>query len=167
MQNPPPVATLLAEFIHFGTAVPQALANPEIDWQQRPTPDQWSLTEVICHLRDVEREVHQPRFQALLAKEDAFVPGATPDEWAAQRDYQAQDGQAALFAFVQARTATADLLQNLDDSLWQRTGNHAFFGQTTMHELLYLAVQHDRIHWQQITDLIPAGSTGRSLDAVG
>ncbi|MFH1523682.1 MAG: HAD family hydrolase, partial [Chloroflexota bacterium] len=26
-------------------------------WQHKPAPDEWSLTEIACHLRDVEREV--------------------------------------------------------------------------------------------------------------
>jgi hypothetical protein len=133
------------------------LAAADIDWQQRPDVDHWSLTEVICHLRDVEREVHQPRFRALLARDDAFLPGMTPDEWAEQRGYQGQNGPEALLNFVGARRETADLLTPIDASLWQRSGNHAFFGQTTMHELLYLVVQHDRVHWQQIIRLLPAG----------
>jgi hypothetical protein len=153
MQNPPPVSMLFVELLGFSLSVQQALALAKIDWQQRPSPDQWSLTEVICHLRDVEREVHQPRFQTLLAKEDAFLPGMTPDEWAKERGYQAQNGRDALKDFVRARGETAELLTNIDDALWQRSGNHAFFGQTTMHELLYLVVQHDRVHWQQIIRL--------------
>ena len=154
MQNPPPISDLLAELRRFGTAVQQTLTSEPVDWQRRPTSAQWSLTEVLCHLRDVEREIHQARFQALLAKDDAFMPGATPDDWSEQRNYQEQDGRQALSDFVRARQETADLLQNVDMTIWQRSGNHAFFGQTTMHELLYLVVQHDRVHWQQIMLLL-------------
>ena len=154
MQNPPPISDLLAELVRFATAVQQTADNKNIDWQQRPTIAQWSLTEVMCHLRDVEREVHQTRFRALLAKDEAFLAGATPDDWAEERGYGEQNGRQALADFVAARQETADLLQTLDDNMWQRSGNHAFFGQTTMHELLYLIVQHDRVHWQQITRLI-------------
>lgn len=154
MQNPPPISDLLAELRRFGTAVQQTLTSESFDWQRRPTSAQWSLTEVVCHLRDVEREIHQARFQALLAKDDAFMSGATPDDWSVQRSYQQQNGRQALSDFVKARQETAALLQNVDMTIWQRSGNHAFFGQTTMHELLYLVVQHDRVHWQQIMLLV-------------
>lgn len=154
MQNPPPIPDLLAELVRFGPAVQQALRGFNIAWQQRSIPEHWSLTEVVCHLRDVEREIHQARFQALLTKDDTFMSGATPDDWAVQRNYQAQDGRLALTDFVKARAETAELLQNLPSEMWQRSGNHAFFGQTTMHELLYLVVQHDRVHWQQIQRLL-------------
>jgi hypothetical protein len=152
MQNPPPIPDLLAELAHFATAVQQSLGAEPIDWQRRSAPGQWSLTEVICHLRDVEQEVHQARFRALLAKDDAFLAGATPDEWAEERSYQQQNGRQALIDFVRARQETADLLQRLEEPIWQRSGNHAFFGRTTMHELLYLVVQHDRVHWRQIRE---------------
>ena len=155
MQNPPPVDILLADLIRFSTAVQYALTAPEIEWLTRADPAHWSLTEVVCHLRDVEKEVHQPRFQAMLTKEDAFLVGMTPDDWAEARDYQQQDGRLALANFIKEREETAALLRNLEASLWQRTGNHAFFGQTTIHELLYLVVQHDRVHWQQIMRLLP------------
>ncbi len=154
MQNPPAIPDLLAELVAFSVAVQQSLADERINWQQRPALGQWSLTEVMCHLRDVEQEVHQARFQTLLQNNGDFIAGATPDDWAAERNYQAQNGRLALSDFVRARQRTADLLQNIDANMWQRSGNHAFFGQTTMHELLYLVVQHDRVHWQQISQLV-------------
>ena len=154
MQNPPPIPELLAELARFSTVVQQTLTAENIDWQRRQQPRQWSLTEVMCHLRDVEREVHQARFQTLLVRDGAFLAGAISDDWAEERDYQRQNGRQALTDFLAARRETVELLQNLDDALWQRQGNHAFFGQTTMHELLYLVVQHDRGHGQQITELV-------------
>ena len=154
MLNPPPIPELWAELVQFGTAVQKTLIPEDINWQRRPAPGQWSLTEVMCHLRDVEREVHQVRFRALLTKNDVFLAGVKSDDWAEQRGYWQQNGRQALIDFVTARGETADLLQNLDETLWQRSGNHAFFGQTTMHELLFLVVRHDRTHWQQLSRLV-------------
>lgn len=156
MQEPPPVSALLVELADFAARIQQALAPDEIDWQWRPAEDEWSLTEVACHLRDVEREVHQPRFRDLIASDNAFLPGATSDEWVAQRQYQRQDGRLALEDFVTARSQTVALLDGLDEEIWERQGRHAFFGPTTMHELLNLAVKHDQAHWQQVTALLAA-----------
>ena len=50
------------------------------------------------------------------------------------------------------------VIESLDESTWQRQGRHAFFGLTTMHELLYLIVRHDEIHWQQINKLLTLNS---------
>lgn len=158
MQEPPPVADLLAQLRDFGTAVAGFLSAPAMAWQARPVPGEWSLTELACHLRDVEREVHQPRFQALLAKENAFLAGVVADEWVVERAYQTQDGRAALADFVRARQETVQLLSDVSPTLWQRQGRHAFFGPTTMHELLNLMVKHDEAHLAQMEQLTAVAS---------
>jgi hypothetical protein len=152
MQNPPPVPSLLAELAEFAASLLQILIAPHIHihWRWRPASGTWSLVEIVCHLRDVEREVHQPRFQAMVETENPFLSGMDPDQWAEPRDYFRQDGRAALADFVSARRETLALLTNLPEDAWSREARHAFFGQTTVHELLYLVVQHDRVHRQQV-----------------
>ncbi|MBK9051406.1 MAG: DinB family protein [Chloroflexi bacterium] len=125
-------------------------AAAALDWHYRPSLQEWSLTELMCHLRDVEREVHQVRFRDLITTDNAFIAGADPDRWTEERGYQQQDGERALEAFAAARQITITLLQDLPEAMWQRRGRHAFFGPTSMHELLHLVVQHDRAHWQQV-----------------
>ena len=154
MQTPPPVSQLLIELAEFGSKVKKVLSRPGIDWQCAPAGGEWCLTEVACHLRDVEREVHQPRFQALITANNAFISGAVADEWVTERRYRHQSGPTALADFLNARQATLNLLANHPESIWQRTGQHTFFGPTTLHELLNLAVQHDQAHWEQILALL-------------
>lgn len=154
MQQLRPVSELLQELADFATAVFEALDLPETCWDWRPAPGEWNLTELCCHLRDVEHEVHQTRFKALLAAENAFISGATPDDWVIQRDYQQENGSAALSTFLLYRTETLDLLTGLDDSMWQRQGSHSFFGPISIHELLNLVVSHDQAHWQQVQTLL-------------
>lgn len=154
MQTPPPVSQLLAQLAEFAIKVKSALSRPDIDWQCAPAGGEWCLTEVACHLRDVEHEVHQPRFQALIAANNAFIPGAVADEWVTERHYRHQSGPAALTDFLNSRQETLNLLTNLPDPIWQRSGQHTFFGPTTIHELLSLAVKHDQAHWEQILTLL-------------
>lgn len=156
MQNPPSVPALLDELMAFATAVARMLTSPDVDWLWRPSGDAWSLTEVVCHLRDVEREVHQPRFRDLIAADNAFLPGATADDWVKARQYHVRyNGPVALQEFLNARQQTFALLDGIrDETLWERRGQHAFFGPTSMHELLYLVVRHDRVHSDQITNLL-------------
>lgn len=153
MQKPPPVDALLAALERFARNVAELLASPGIDWHGSRGDEDWSLTEVVCHLRDVEREVHQPRFEALIAENGAFLPGAVADEWVEERNYCMQNGALALEDFLAAREQTLAMLHGLSAEAWQRQGQHAFFGPTTMHELLYLVAQHDEAHWEQITEL--------------
>jgi hypothetical protein len=154
MQPPLPVSKLLQELSTFATAVSDTLSTPDIDWHWRPDPSSWSLVEVMCHLRDVEEEVHTVRYQAVITQDNPFLPGAATDEWAEIRCYEEQNGPAATDAFMAARRKNLDLLSDLDDSTWRRVGRHAFFGPTSLQELVNLAVQHDEVHLQHIQDLL-------------
>ena len=149
----PDVSVLLAELADFATAVAHILPQTP-DWQQRPKTEAWNLTEVMCHLRDVEREVHQPRFRAVLTQENAFLPGVSSNDWAVPRQYAQQDGTQALQDFLIARQETQAMLQALSQAQWTRKGNHAFLGPTSMHELLWLVVKHDQQHRRQLRELL-------------
>ncbi len=154
MQAPPPIPNLLLRLETFAINVKAILSELETEkWLVQPSNDQWSLTEIICHMRDVEREVYHVRFNNLIAEDNAFLPGASPDEWAEERGYAAQDGREGLTTFLKARLETLQLLKTLSPELWRRQGQHAYFGPTSMHELVYLAVRHDDIHWEQIKSL--------------
>lgn len=154
MQAPPPVPTLLSLLEAMAAKVKGALAAESLDWLWRPAPDEWSLTEVMCHLRDVELEVHQHRLSTVIESEEAFISGVSADEWAEARHYRQQDGHLARDAFLEARQHTLRMLSGLPEATWSRQGQHAFFGPTTLQELVYLAVRHDDLHWEQIKALV-------------
>ena len=156
MQAPPPVPNLLLQLRTHLANIRGALSTGLFSWTWRPNHGEWSLTEIICHLRDVEREVHQARYKALIENDNAFLPGVSADEWAEERDYQRQDGESALAEFVAIREETIKLLESLSPQIWSRQGRHAFFGPTSMHELLGLAVRHDELHWEQIKSSLAA-----------
>lgn len=163
MQSPAPRADLLKALATFAQTLKDSLTQPGLNWQQRPLPEEWSLTEVMCHLRDVEREVHHIRFRAILTQDVPFMPGAVTDEWVQTRDYAAQDGPEALASFLVARQKNIQLLTNIDEEDWQRYGRHAFFGPTTLHELVGLMTKHDAAHLEQIQKLV-AGWQGGLLE---
>jgi len=154
MQTPPPVSKLLHQLEIMASNVRHFLEIDGVDWTWRPADSEWSLTEVMCHLRDVEREVHQERFRALIEKDNPFIQGVSADEWADERQYRLEDGVMAMNEFLEARAATIEMLDNFDEKSWQKEGRHAFFGQTSAHEILSLVVRHDEIHWQQISSLL-------------
>jgi FMN phosphatase YigB (HAD superfamily) len=119
-------------------------------WTARPAAGEWSATEVLCHMRDVEREVDQPRIRQILDENAPFIPAQMPDEWAKTRDYQTQDGPSALREFTSARIQTLEMLQNLAPAQWYRKARHAILGPTTLQELVGFNAEHDRLHIQQV-----------------
>ena len=76
---------------------------PSAYWSRRPTSDEWSFSEILCHLRDVDMEVNLPRVNRVLQEHNPFIPGEDTDIWAEQRQYRFQDGGLALRQFTSAR----------------------------------------------------------------
>ncbi|MBV6395754.1 MAG: Phosphoglycolate phosphatase [Anaerolineales bacterium] len=130
---------------------------PVSAWTHRPAGDEWSITEILCHMRDVEREVDQPRIDLILSQEESFIPGQNPDTWAAERNYNAQNGEQALRDFTVARLETLEKLAGLPPARWSRKTRHAIFGPTALQELLSFNAEHDRLHIQQLTAVLNPG----------
>lgn len=120
----------------------------------RSIPEDWSLTELICHWRDTEREVHPMQIKAFKAKTDPFISGPDASVWASQRDYLHDDGPSALDQFVQARKDTLTLLGEFSPEDWSRNARHAIFGPTNFLEVVGFMADHDRIHIQQAWSLL-------------
>ncbi|MCC7361341.1 MAG: DinB family protein [Anaerolineales bacterium] len=123
---------------------------PAAAWARRPAPGEWSLTEIVCHLRDVEREVNLPRLHAVVEQDNPFLAGADTDPWAIERNYAAQSGPQALADFSRSRQETIAYLRRQPAATWQRTARHAIFGPTLLVEIAGWMLDHDRLHLAQV-----------------
>ncbi len=121
----------------------------EWDWKHEPTRDDWAMNEIICHLRDTEREIHQMQLSLMMQKEGAFLPRPDSAVWANEREYLNVDGKAALAEFASARIENLETLKGLDGSTWTRSARHAIFGPTNFLEVVGFMADHDRLHVQQ------------------
>ena len=136
-------------------AIPAVLSEILVDlsasaWTESSHPDEWSLVEIISHLRDVEREVNLPRIQIFLRDENPFITADDTDMWVSERGYAKNDGETALRELVAARLETLDALKKLSPADWQRSGRHAIFGPITLKEQLGFMAEHDRVHLRQV-----------------
>ncbi|MFU8771728.1 MAG: DinB family protein [Anaerolineales bacterium] len=125
-------------------------------WKQKPQEGEWCLTEIICHLRDVEKEVNLPRLKKAIQELNPFLPGMDTDPWANERQYIQQDGPIALSEFVQARLETLELFNSLSSEDWIRPVRHAIFGPTQLEELAKINAGHDRMHVRQVYQTLKA-----------
>ena len=136
------------------SATPAALNGmlSELDptlWSRKLSPDDWSLTELVCHLRDSEREIHQIQIKLFNEQSEPFIPRPDTGVWASQRDYLHECGSSALKEFNIARRETLALLKNITQKDWERKARHAIFGPTIFLEVISFIADHDRMHIQQ------------------
>ncbi len=127
---------------------------PDRFWNERFMLDEWSLTEIICHLRDVDGEVNLPRIEEVILSANPFLPGQDTDPWAEARQYRQQDGRKALSQFISTRRQVLNMLEALEPQDWQRPARHAIFGPTCLQELVNILASHDRLHIQQVHKLL-------------
>jgi len=125
-----------------------AALTPE-QWRHEPGRDDWALNEIVCHLRDTEREVHHVQLDMLLERRDAFIPRPDTSVWASEREYLSENGPAALAEFTTARLENLNRLRSLGEDLWSRRARHAIFGPTNVTEIISFVADHDRMHIQQ------------------
>lgn len=122
----------------------------EEQWRCEPTPDDWAVNEIVCHLRDTDLEVHAEQLQRMVGKEDAFIRRPDSSIWANEREYLNVHGPSVLTEFTTARIQIVETLKGLDSSIWQRKARHAIFGPTNFLEVMGFAAEHDRSHIQQM-----------------
>jgi HAD superfamily hydrolase (TIGR01549 family) len=119
-------------------------------WILRPEENEWSLTEIICHLRDVEIEVNLPRLHKVLHETNPFIAGQDTDPWVDERQYIDQNGLTALVDFTVARIHLLNMLESLSQDSWNRAARHAIFGPTDLEELTNFISGHDQLHLRQV-----------------
>jgi FMN phosphatase YigB (HAD superfamily) len=125
-------------------------------WATRPAPEQWSLIEIFCHLRDVDQEVNLPRIEKIVTENNPFVQGINSDTWADERGYIHENGPTGLQEFINARMHLVERLASLPAEAWQLTARHAIFGPTRLLELISFIATHDQSHIRQIQQVIEA-----------
>lgn len=117
---------------------------------KRPAVGEWSPSEVLCHLRDVDAEVNLPRLKKVINEQNPFLSGQDTDPWAETRKYRLQDGMQALSDYTKSRLEVLGLLENLTAADWNRQARHAIFGPSNLRELVNIIAGHDILHVQQV-----------------
>lgn len=112
----------------------------------------WS--EHVCHLRDFENEGVLIRIERILTEDEPALVDFDGKRLAAERDYRAQDAEAALAGFERARAQTAQRVKALSDSELARTARFGQEGVITMRRLIAMALEHDADHRQEIEGLL-------------
>ena len=123
---------------------------PEGALTRRPGKGEWSIKEVVGHLRYAE-EVRSKRLYMVWSQTD---PAFTPfDEVATVREhnYQEADMSTLLAELRRFRLQTVDLLSGAVD--WTRTGSQPGVGRRSLRQLAERALEHDANHLAQIRAL--------------
>jgi hypothetical protein len=125
--------------------VPKAVAV----WS--PAPGKWSILEIVCHMRDMEREAYLARYERILAVDEPRLPDVDGDVYSLELDYRAQSLAPVLRDWTRLRRQCLKLLSGVKGPQWDRAGVHETAGRLSMADFLRRqAVGNDEAHLGQI-----------------
>ncbi|UCH87200.1 MAG: DinB family protein [Dehalococcoidia bacterium] len=128
----------------------QGLSEDALRW--RPSPSEWSIKEVCCHLRD-SFEIDGERIHHMLSEDDPLLPAYDQEALAREREYQSESMPPVLTALRAFSGGLAYLLENLGEEEWQRRGRHEERGPISIAQYGKLLADHASEHLEQIRTL--------------
>lgn len=121
----------------------------------RPIPNKWSIKEIMCHLRDMERLAYLARYRRILTEDNPLMPNVDQDRIAIETDYINQDARAALEEFKRLRWETIQTLGGAPVEAWSRAGTHETEGPMTLEQLAIRQIKsNDLNHLVQMKDIV-------------
>jgi len=115
-------------------------------------PGKWSVRQIVAHLADAEL-VGAHRLRQVIAEDNPTLIAFDQDAWARNLDYAQRKPKQSLETFRRIRAENYDLLKNLPESAWERTGNHSRNGAMTLRALLEGYASHAENHARQLQEI--------------
>ena len=127
-------------------AAAQLATAGESRFAARPAAGKWGGTDVLCHLRDCDRDLMHARLVRMLAEDFPALPPSALETGT----YAATSAAEALAAWTAERTAAMRVLDSLRAGAWRRPWLHAKFGPLTLADHVRMWSDHDLSHRRQI-----------------
>ncbi|MFL5802509.1 MAG: DinB family protein [Roseiflexaceae bacterium] len=145
----PQFKALLDELAAFPAALKtqlQGLSDAALRFQ--PTPDAWSIVEIVGHMTDVDA-IWPGRIRQMLSTDNPELARVDNDD-VRRRDYQNKQLSFLLITLAERRAEFIEMLRLLRPSQLERTGQHPTRGPITVAGGVGALADHDRGHREQI-----------------
>ena len=119
----------------------------------RPSPEKWSIRDVMCHMYDEERFDFRVRFDMTINKPGKKWPGFDPIAWVTEHDYASKDLHEQLHLFLAERRKSIAWLETVENPNLSMSYTHPRLGDITAGSMLGSWLAHDYLHMRQIARL--------------
>ncbi len=125
----------------------QGLSSDEL--RRQPSPDEWSILEVCCHLRDAA-DFEGQRIRLMAEEDRPTLEPYDQEALARERNYQGDDPHRVDIALRAFWGGLAYQIEGLSEEEWEHGGTHPETGPVTVRSRAELMVEHARLHLEQI-----------------
>jgi hypothetical protein len=122
---------------------------PKQMWLHKPSPDRWSVHEIILHLADSEA-IGYMVCRRFIAEPETPMLKFDGARWAETLGYFHQSTREALELVRQLRRMTHQLLLTLPEAVWERAVQHPTKGLLTLSQWLEIEELHIPHHIDQM-----------------
>jgi hypothetical protein len=126
---------------------------PAASMSFKRAPDEFSVVEHVCHMRDIEIEAYVVRVRRILNEENPFLADIDGSRLAIERDYNRQSVIDATSAFTSARLQNLTLLNAATGDDFERTAELEGSGNITLGKLVEMMIDHDEGHLDELKTL--------------
>jgi hypothetical protein len=138
-------------------------AGPVLDFKPEGAP--LSVRQIVCHLADAEA-VGAMRIRQIIAEDHPTLPAFDGDAWAAKLGYEKRKISQALETFRRLRADNHELLKDLPEAAFARTGAHSTDGPMTLRQVVEGFNTHTEGHVGEIQAIRAAYKEFRARQAV-
>jgi DinB superfamily len=114
-----------------------------------PAPEKWNIRQIVAHLADAEL-VYAHRFRQVIAENNPTLVAFDQNAWAHNLDYDRRKPKTSLEMFRRIRLENHELLKELPEMAFARTGNHTERGTVTLRSMVETAADHAESHARQL-----------------
>jgi hypothetical protein len=132
-------------------ALARGVTSEQACW--KPSAEEWSILEVICHLYDEEREDFRQRLDLTLQHANTDWPPIHPHAWVTERAYNQRELDPMLADFLEERHRSLEWLGSLSQPDWSAFHEHPLVGRMTADVMLGAWIAHDHLHIRQLNHL--------------
>jgi hypothetical protein len=126
---------------------------PAAKLRKRPTPDKWSVSEILAHLSETEI-VAGFRMRLILGAPGTPIAAFDQDAWVKSGHYEKRDPRKSLDLFRVVREGNLALLKSLTPEQWKHYGMHSERGQETIEHIVRMFAGHDLNHLRQVEAIL-------------
>jgi len=146
---------------HMPVAVQEEIVGlPESVLRFKPAENEWSIKEVVGHLRD-KAEVWGKRLYMVYSQTDPMFVLYDQDQAVRDKNYQEAEIGDVLAEWGRLQLQIVELLDRAVD--WSRLGRHPEIGRRSLHQWVDVLLRAEKDHLEQIRGLkraaraVPAG----------
>jgi hypothetical protein len=145
--------TLYKELQHSTEMIRALLSGiTQEEAQIKPSPESWSILEVVCHLYDEEREDFREHVDFILHRQNEGWHQIDPQAWVTERNYNEQIFVEMQEKFFAERQKSLDWLTEISNADWD-TIYTSKYRSTTAGEIFACWIAHDNLHVRQLVEL--------------